>query len=265
MDLIDIIGQGQGGEGFAELAQRFGLSDDQARAAVEQLAPAVMAGIRRNSQTAGGVSDLVQALATGDHQRYLDGSDAGIADDGNAILGHVFGSKDVSRGVAANAAQLSGVGSGILKQMLPVVAAMVMGALARKITGTGRGQAGGGGLGDMLGQVFGGGAAAGGLGSILGGLLGGGAAGSPGAGGLGDILGGMLGGKSAGGAARPATPGNVGDVLGQIFGQGAAPQVQREATKRAEQTLNQNLGAGTPSGRDADDLLASITRSLSQT
>jgi hypothetical protein len=243
MDLIDIIGQGQGGEGFAELAQRFGLSDDQARAAVEQLAPAVMAGIRRNSQTAGGVSDLVQALATGDHQRYLDGSDAGIADDGNAILGHVFGSKEVSRGVAANAAQLSGVGAGILKQMLPVVAAMVMGALARKITGTGRGQAGGGGLGDMLGQVFGGGAAAGGLG---------------------DILGGMLGGQSAGGAARPATPGNVGDVLGQIFGQGAAPQVQREATKRAEQTLNQNLGAGTPSGKDADDLLASITRSLSQ-
>jgi hypothetical protein len=272
MDIIDAIGQSQGGQGFAELAQQFGLSEEEARAAVAQLAPAVMAGIRRNTQSSDGISSLVQALATGDHQRYLNGSEEDVTDDGNAILGHVFGSKDVSRGVAANAAQLSGVGGSILKRMLPVVAAMVMGALARNMMGGGRSAGGqqagaGGGLGDVLGQVLGGGAAAGGLGGILGSLLGGGAGGAGGgAGGLGDILGGMLGGGAQSSPApRPqAGDGGIGDILGNIFGQNAPPEVRQAATKRAEQTLGRTLGAGTASGNDADELLTSIDRALRQ-
>ena len=44
---------------------------------------------------------------------FLDGEDAGVTDDGNAILGHIFGSKDVSRGVANQAADLTGIGGDI--------------------------------------------------------------------------------------------------------------------------------------------------------
>ena len=66
------------------------------------------------------------------------GSASGVSD-GNAILGHIFGNKDVSRGVAAHAAQSTGIGSSILKQMLPVIASMVMGSLFKGSTGRGLG------------------------------------------------------------------------------------------------------------------------------
>jgi hypothetical protein len=63
-----------------------------------------MAGVRREAESPADLSSLLAALAGGDHGRYLDGQDDGVVDDGNAILGHIFGSKDVSRGVAAQVA-----------------------------------------------------------------------------------------------------------------------------------------------------------------
>ena len=52
--------------------------------------------------------------------------------DGNGILGHIFGNKDVSREVARRASLQSSVGAEVMKKMLPVAAAAVMGALARR-------------------------------------------------------------------------------------------------------------------------------------
>ena len=51
---------------------------------------------------------------------------------GNSILGHLLGSKEASREVAANASAQTGIGAGILKQMLPLVATMVMGSLSKR-------------------------------------------------------------------------------------------------------------------------------------
>jgi hypothetical protein len=62
---------------------------------------------------------------------------AEAAGDGNGILGHVFGSKDVSREVAVRAAAQTGLDPGILKQALPLVAALMMGAMARQGGGPG--------------------------------------------------------------------------------------------------------------------------------
>ncbi|MFK5950357.1 MAG: DUF937 domain-containing protein, partial [Methylococcales bacterium] len=53
-------------------------------------------------------------------------------DDGNAILGHVFGNKEVSRNVASQAAAVTGVDNSIIKQLLPLVASAVMGALSKE-------------------------------------------------------------------------------------------------------------------------------------
>jgi uncharacterized membrane protein YebE (DUF533 family) len=102
----------------------------------------------------------------------------------------------------------------LLEQMLET--AMKNGGLG----GGGRpmpGASGGGGLGDILGQVLGGRSGGsrsqpgGGLGDILGQVLGGGAGGASG-GGLGDILGQVLGGGSqAGGAVRVPGGGTLGD------------------------------------------------------
>ena len=57
---------------------------------------------------------------------------ADTVSDGNAILGHILGSPDVSRAVANNASSATGIGPDVLKRMLPVIATLAMGALAKQ-------------------------------------------------------------------------------------------------------------------------------------
>lgn len=252
MDIMDIIAQAQDGRALQALAQKYDLDERQARAAVDELAPAVAAGIRRETQSPDDLSGLLGALMSGNHQRYLQGDDKGIEDDGNAILGHIFGSKDVSRAVAAKASTNTGVDTGTLKQMLPAVAAMVMGALGKGVAGGTQARAvsstGGGGIGDLLGKV-------------LGGLGGNPAAGSAsgaqqGGGGLDALLGQVLGTGGAGGD-RTAGGADLESILGGLFGQQAKPEVREEATRRVGDTLGGLLGGDSPRLRQADQVLQS--------
>jgi hypothetical protein len=253
---------------YAELGRQFGLNEAQTRAAFEQLAPVVAAGIRRNNQSDGGLESLLKALQGGDHGRYAADASAlqfdRVAEDGNAILGHVFGSKDVSRGVANQAADLSGVGSAILKKMLPVIAAIIMGQLAKKMGGGGAArppQSGsGGGLGDILGEILGGGrqgqaaptpkGQGGGLQDILGDILGGGRA--PG--------GGPAGGSTSGTPRPQPRSGSIEDLLREMMGDGQGGGINRDVADRSRQRIDDVLGGGTNTGNAADDLLNSVER-----
>src|SRR5690606_26171202 len=125
--------------------------------ALDALVPAIAAGFQKNASNEGGLSALVAALAGGQHEKYLDRPDV-LADpattaDGKGILGHVFGSKDVSRQVAAKASQRTGIDASILKQMLPLVAAMAMGGLSRKSGARTNPNAAGAGITSMLGPM----------------------------------------------------------------------------------------------------------------
>lgn len=155
--LDDILGSS--GMDLSSLAARFGLSPEQAKSAMGSLVPAV----------AGGFQQRAQADSLGPVEDAANGIDQPDTGNGNDILGHIFGSKDVSRQVADHAAGQSGVSSTVLKAMLPIVAAMVAKHLAA--------QSGGGGIGGVLGSLLGGGAgtggAASGLPTSLGGLFGG--------------------------------------------------------------------------------------------
>jgi hypothetical protein len=136
MNIMNAILGAQDGQTVGALSRQFGLSQDQTVSALGALLPALAGGLQRNVSSQGGLEQLVSALTTGQHSRYLD--DAGLlgsADtttDGNAILSHILGSRDVSRAVATNAASATGIGSDVLKKMLPVVATLAMGALARQ-------------------------------------------------------------------------------------------------------------------------------------
>jgi hypothetical protein len=137
------------------------LDDAQTTSALTALVPALSHGLRQNLQTPDGLSGLVSALSTGRHQKYVDDpavlGDATTIADGNGILGHVLGSKDVSREVAARASAETGIGTDVMKRMLPLVATLVMGAMSRSTATSGAGAlagAGGGGLLDMLGGAL---------------------------------------------------------------------------------------------------------------
>lgn len=141
MSVLNTILEANGGQSVETLARRFGVSDEQARAAMRELVPALNAGVKRNVQDTNGLSSLLGALGNGGHERYLDDPKTLEAEstmnEGNAILGHIFGSKEVSRSVAGNAASRTGLDVGILKQMLPYVATMLMGSLKKQSTNQG--------------------------------------------------------------------------------------------------------------------------------
>lgn len=170
--LLDLLAGAQAQPAKQQLGQQFGLSQDMTQQAMAALIPALAAGLKSNANKPGGVEALLGALNKGSHSRYLDEpsllGQSATRDEGNGILGHLLGSKEVSRSVASRASEKTGLDSGILKQMLPIVATMVMGSLSKKseqpdtvsqlagMLGGGQAQQGGG-LGGLLGGLLGGG------------------------------------------------------------------------------------------------------------
>ena len=91
------------------LGQQFGLTPQQTQAAFEALAPVVASGLRRQA-SGGGLDDLVGAITGGSHARHADNPASPQAvDAGNEILGQIFGSKDMSRGVAQQLSANTGI------------------------------------------------------------------------------------------------------------------------------------------------------------
>lgn len=159
--LFDMMNNAQNGRAMELLARQFNLSQQQAALAVEALLPAFSEGLKRNASDPYGLGNFLSALATGQHAKYFDDasnafSPAGLQD-GNGILGHLFGSKELSRAVAAQAAQATGIGQQVLQQMLPAIAAMIMGGLFKQTTGAMPQQNFGGGsnpLGDIINEMM---------------------------------------------------------------------------------------------------------------
>ena len=172
MNLTDILAQAGGIE---SMANQLGIPPAMAKQGADALLPAILGGFKKQAQAGGGGAEglgalggLLGQLGGGGLLDSVLGPQATPVEQGNDVLGQIFGSKDVSRTVAGQAAAQTGLDSGILKQMLPILAMMVAGYMAKQ-----GGQGGeSGGLGGMLGNV-------------LGGAMGGGAA--PSAGGLGGL------------------------------------------------------------------------------
>jgi hypothetical protein len=136
MNLLETLLQAQGGDAVRQVAGRFGLDESQASSAISALLPALTGGLQNNVAQQGGLEGLLGALSSGRHDRFIEdpsslASEETIAE-GNGILGHILGSKDVSRQVASQAADQTGLAPALMKQMLPVVATMVMGALSKQ-------------------------------------------------------------------------------------------------------------------------------------
>jgi len=154
MNILDAVLGAQGGGAAQQIGQQFGLSEQQTSTALAALVPALAAGFQRNMSDPQGLSGLLGALAGGQHQRYVDDpaalADQSAIDEGNGILGHVLGSKDVSRQVASQVSAQTGIGESALKAMLPVVAAMMMGSMSKRVAQPASLAPGGGGAGDLL-------------------------------------------------------------------------------------------------------------------
>ncbi|PBB27817.1 MULTISPECIES: DUF937 domain-containing protein [unclassified Mesorhizobium] len=156
--LFDMLAQAQNGNGMQALAQQYGLSMQQTQAAVAALLPAFSQGLQRNTADPYGLGAFMTAMASGQHAKYFEDATRAFSpqgvDEGNGILGHLFGSKDLSRAVASQAAQASGVSQQILQQMLPAIASMVMGGLFKQTTNQMQAAGGFGGGSNPLGEII---------------------------------------------------------------------------------------------------------------
>ena len=61
---------------------------------------------------------------------------AGAVEEGNGILGHILGGKDASRSLSRQVAGSTGISDTMIRQMLPVLASLAMGAMSKKIGST---------------------------------------------------------------------------------------------------------------------------------
>lgn len=158
------------------MARELNVSPDVAKTAAGALLPAIVAGLGRNQVGAGssransgGLGDVLGSVLGGAGGGAAAGGLGGLGgilldqvlrqeptptQPGNDILGQIFGSKDVSRGVAEEVAGSTGLPPELLKKMLPILAMAVVGYMMK---GKGDGDAGGtplgGALGGILGQV----------------------------------------------------------------------------------------------------------------
>lgn len=143
--------------GVHALASQLGVSDNQARQGAEALLPAILGGMKKQAQSQpqgiGGLGSLLGELGGSGLLGQVLGGNSADSGTGNNILGQLFGSKDVSSTVAENAAASTGLDTGLLKQMLPLLATMVTAYMSKM----GGGAQQGGGLGGLVGGLLGGG------------------------------------------------------------------------------------------------------------
>ncbi|MEP2989310.1 MAG: DUF937 domain-containing protein [Parasphingorhabdus sp.] len=170
MNIMDVLQQSGG---IGTMAKELGINESIAQAGAAALLPAILGGFKKTTQAQSngleGLGGLLGQLGGGGLLDNVLAPQQTSVQQGNDVLGQIFGSKEVSRTVAAGAEQQTGISGDLLKKMLPVVAMMVAGYMAKQ----GGDSSGGGGLGGLIGGLLGGsgqssgGGALGGLGSLL--------------------------------------------------------------------------------------------------
>jgi hypothetical protein len=158
MQTTDILAQ-MGGLGA--MARELGVSEAQVASGAAALLPAILGGFKKQaqSQPSGleGLGGLLGKLGGGGLLDEVLSPQPTNVDRGNDVLGQIFGSKDVSRAVAQNASSKSGLDPALLKKMLPILAMLVAGYMAkqRSAGAAPQGSSSGGGLGGLLGGLLG--------------------------------------------------------------------------------------------------------------
>jgi hypothetical protein len=181
---------------IAQIAEKLGVDENTATTAVKAALPTLLGGLRANTAQPEGAASLVGALdghgdlVEGEGEVDIDKVDVA---DGSKIVDNVFGEEKNTVISALGASEGTG-GNDLVSKLLPMLAPIVLAYLAKQMTGGGAAapqtQAGGGGIGDLLGGLLGGSSKSGGIGGAIGEALTKNAGGA-----LGNVLGGLFGGK----------------------------------------------------------------------
>lgn len=138
VNLADLARESGHGGGLEVLSRQFGLDPGQTSKAVEVLLPAFTLAFQRLVLNPTAFADFARAVTSGSYASFFDNparSDA--ASTGAAIVEQLFRSPEAAKQVAAQASALTGVGVQVMQQMLPVLAATIVGGMFRYATAEG--------------------------------------------------------------------------------------------------------------------------------
>lgn len=136
-ELLKMVLGSKNSDVVEEIGKQFDLEPQQARQVLERLLPSLQRGMHQNALQQEGFESLLRALLYDDNGEFIEhperitGSKA--VDNGNDILGYLLGSKKVSRRVAETVGNKTGIDQGVLKQMLPLAANLLMATLSTEI------------------------------------------------------------------------------------------------------------------------------------
>ncbi len=213
MNISDLISGGIGSTVISSVARMLNIEESKAKWVVSAAVPLMIAALNYNAKNKNQASNIDNALSQ--HSGGILGNLSGLlsggaSDDGNKIIGHIFGNN--TGFVTENLSQKSGLSSSQVGTVLSVLAPVVMGYLGQEK------QAQSSSAGDLLGSLLGGGSSSGGgglLGNLIGSVLGGSkpaAASSDGMGALVNLAGDFFGNKN-----NASQAGSVLDNLAGLF------------------------------------------------
>lgn len=192
-NLYQLVSGAGNGQGLDALAQRFGLTREEADRAVQSLLPALSTAFMAKAAQPGGLMGLAGAMNEHRTAYAAPAGDPAAQGGGAATTGSLFGNEAILGHVVRTASQFTGVPEATLRQMLPAVVAMALGGAAEAMHAQG--------MGGLLGEL-----AQGGLPGMLGHV-----------GGENSFGGGMMGGSQAG------FGGMLGHIVSSFFGGPAQP------------------------------------------
>lgn len=136
VNLFEMLARAQGGAALDMFSRQFRLTPQQTEAAVEALLPAFIIGLQRMASTPEGLYKLGNLVAQSSYQSFFNNPAAGLFGQkgeqvGNTAVSTLFGSQEIARAVAAQAAQFAGIGTTVMERMLPLMTAMMLGGLSQ--------------------------------------------------------------------------------------------------------------------------------------
>lgn len=208
MNITDLISGGIGSQAVEGISQKLGIDKNQTQWVVSAAIPLMISALNYNAQKSPEQAQGIQNAIDTKHSGGIFDNLAGLFNDGptedeDKIVNHMFGRN--TENVKESLSEKSGISVGKIAGILALLAPLVMGYLGKKKQQDAGAGSSGGGIGDLLGSILGGGgsntnASGGGLGDLIGSVLGGGAA-------------------SNTQSTQPNISGGLGDLVGEFFNQ----------------------------------------------
>ncbi|MGE8379143.1 MAG: DUF937 domain-containing protein [Sphingobacterium sp.] len=169
MNLTDLVTGGVGSKAIEAISKMTGVSESKAKWIVAAAVPLMIAALNYNAKNKGQSENIDKAIdqhsGGGIFDKIGDLLGQGGSDDGNKIVNHMFGQN--TEVVTQNIADKAGISSAQVTGVLATLAPIVMSYLGQQ-----KQASSGGGIGDLIGSVLGGGGQQGAGGGMLGGILG---------------------------------------------------------------------------------------------